>query len=212
MPHQSADWFAMTCKRYPCENTLSRPAPSQRQAKRLRAVLVPPVYSTIATGQVKMSDDRDAQVGHGTQVQRVQRPFLLVPPCRICFLRAGFATARKKRGCGDSVPPSSAPGSGGPQSHDCTQIGTMSDDRDDQLGHGTQVHRVGALFSLESKNRFSFRARSKREMVLDLRRSPLAYKPRNRVHPSGLAALGHLPLQGRLGETDCRAGLRTGAQ
>ena len=69
-----------------------------------------------------------------------------IPPCRICFLRACFATARKKRGCGDSVPPSSAPGSGGPQSHDCTQIGTMSDDRDDQPGHGTQVHRVGALF------------------------------------------------------------------
>ena len=30
--------------------------------------------------------------------------------------------------------------------HDCTQIRTMSDDRDDQPGHGTQVHRVGALF------------------------------------------------------------------
>ena len=47
---------------------------------------------------------------------------------------------------------------------------TMFDSRDDQPGHGTKVQRVSALFSLGSKNRFSFRARSKREMGLDSRR------------------------------------------
>ena len=78
----------------------------------------------------------------------------------------------------------------------------MSVDRDDQPGHGTQVHRVGALFSLESKNRFSFRARSKREMVLDLRRNRLANSfPRS---PLRLALLGTSPCRGGNGETDCR--------
>ena len=38
------------------------------------------------------------------------------PPCRICHSRACFATARQWRGGGDSVPPSSATGSGGAQS------------------------------------------------------------------------------------------------
>ena len=51
---------------------------------------------------------------------------------------------------------------------------------------GSRAYRVSktelsiarsALFSLESKNRFSFRARSKREMVLDLRRSSVANRP-----------------------------------
>ena len=118
------------------------------------------------------------------------------------------------RSAARAAPSEAAPrgNSGDRPFNDCDRTCTMFDDRDDQPGPAPQVQRVGALFSLESKNRFSFRARSKRETVLDLRRSPLAYKPRNRVHPSGLAALGHLPLQGRLGETDCRAGLRTGAQ
>ena len=48
------------------------------------------------------------------------------------------------------------------------------DDRDAELQSCTAVDRVGALFSLESKNRFSFRARSKREMGLDMHRSSSA--------------------------------------
>ena len=40
----------------------------------------------------------------------------------------------------------------------------------------TMLPAFGALFSLESKNRFSFRARPKREMGLDLRRSDQAIR------------------------------------
>ena len=36
-----------------------------------------------------------------------------LPPCRRCRSRACFATARQRRGCGESCPPSSATGSGG---------------------------------------------------------------------------------------------------
>ena len=87
--------------------------------------------------------------------------------------------------------------------NDCDRIRTMSDDRDDQLGHGTQVHRVGALFSLESKNRFSFRARPKREMGLDLRRNRLASRPP--VLPLSGATRQLSPKRGRAKkDADCR--------
>ena len=43
----------MTCKEENAQNIQPRSAPRQRQAKRLRAELVPPDYSTIATGLVQ---------------------------------------------------------------------------------------------------------------------------------------------------------------
>ena len=86
----------------------------------------------------------------------------------------------------------------------------MSDDRDDQPGPAPQVQRVGALFSLESKNRFSFRARSKREMGLEYTQVMFCeqetgmraaegvgpYKGMRIGKPLRLAALGTSPFRG----------------
>ena len=52
----------------------------------------------------------------------------------------------------------------------CTVFGIRAND----LTLCKMLPAFGALFSLESKNRFSFRARPKREMGLDLRRSDTA--------------------------------------
>ena len=64
--------------------------------------------------------------------------------------------------------------------HDCTQIRTMSDDRDDQPGHGTQVHRVGALFFWPGRGPSSFR-QDEKKMGGAFRRSWFANRPRRRV-------------------------------
>ncbi len=47
--------------------------------------------------------------------------------------------------------------------NDCTQTSTMSDDRDDQVGRGTQVHRVGALFFLPPGAALSFFSARRKE-------------------------------------------------
>ena len=67
--------------------------------------------------------------------------------------------------------------------HDCTQIRTMSDDRDDQPGRGTQVQRVGALFFWPGRGPSSFR-QDEKKMGGALRRSWLANRRRKRIHPS----------------------------
>ena len=130
----------------------------------------------------------------------------VLPPCRKCLSRSCFATARQRRGCGDSVPPSSAPGSGGPQSHDCIRTCTTSDDRDDQPGHGTQVQRVGALFfwpgrpkGLASRRGPSSFRQGEKKMGGALRRiCPVSRTPRaEELHPAvpRQAAMGSQPLR-----------------
>ena len=82
--------------------------------------------------------------------------------------------------------------------HDCTQIRTMSDDRDDQPGHGTQVQRVGALFFWPGRGPSSFR-QDEKKMGGAFRRSWFANSLRIRVQPLRLALLGTSPCRGGLG-------------
>ena len=59
----------------------------------------------------------------------------------------------------------------------------MSDDRDDQLGHGTQVQRVGALFFWPGRGPSSFR-QDEKKMGGAFRRTRPTNRQRSRIHPS----------------------------
>ncbi len=77
----------------------ARPAPPCGARKMLRAYAYPPVFRPLRKLRLCLICHRQRKAA--------------LPPCRNCRLRACFTTARQRRGCGKSVPPSSAAGSGG---------------------------------------------------------------------------------------------------